>query len=122
MVAGPPVLSRTGSPPPGRAIRTRARAAWDRHGAPRLQVLVAREHRGLTAPLIAITVMSWLGTILSPALIRWPMLLCLLSPRLPFLLLAAKSSPAAAVVATVARTERRASWPDPSFRNGASSI
>jgi hypothetical protein len=48
--------------------------------------------------------MSWLGTILSPALIRWPMLLCLLSPRLPFLLLAAKSSPA--VVFLVLATAR----------------
>jgi len=75
------------------------RAAWNRHGVPRLRVLVAREHRGLTVPLLAITVVSSLGTLLAPALLRWPLLLCLLSPRLPFLLLAADSSPLVAFLA-----------------------
>ena len=35
---------------------------------------------------------------------------------------ACRRETAAAVVATVARTDRRASWPDPSCRNGVSSI
>jgi hypothetical protein len=40
-------------------------------------------------PISAISVISAIGTVLSPALFQTPLVLSLLSPRLPFLLLAA---------------------------------
>ena len=40
-------------------------------------------------PISAISIISGIGTVLSPALFKAPLILSLLSPRLPFLLLAA---------------------------------
>ena len=40
-------------------------------------------------PISAISVVSGIGTLLSPALFKAPLVLCLLSPRIPFLVLAA---------------------------------
>ena len=40
-------------------------------------------------PISAISIISAIGTVLSPALFKAPLILSLLSPRLPFLLLAA---------------------------------
>ena len=40
-------------------------------------------------PISAISIISAIGTVLSPALFKGPLILSLLSPRLPFLLLAA---------------------------------
>jgi hypothetical protein len=103
MVAGPPVLPHPDAPSPGGAVRIRVQAIWTRHAEPRLRVLVAREHRRLTLPLAGLTVVSSVGTALAPTLLEWPLLLCLLSPRLPFLLLAAHDSPLAVflLIATV---------------------
>jgi hypothetical protein len=55
--------------------------------------LAAREHRRLTLPLAAISIVSTLATAASPWLARWPLVLAMLSPRVPFLALAAVGTP-----------------------------
>jgi hypothetical protein len=55
--------------------------------------VTAPDHRHLTIPLAVLTVVSTAATVCAPVLGRWPMFLALLSPRIPFLLLAAHSAP-----------------------------
>jgi hypothetical protein len=59
-----------------------AKRAWD----PR--------YRSLTLPLLGLTVASTVGIVASPWLIRWPLLLAMLTPRMPFLALAARTTSA----------------------------
>ncbi len=58
---------------------------WHRAWTPR--------YRALTLPLFGLTLVSTFATVASPWLIRWPLLLAALSPRLPFLLVAARTTP-----------------------------
>jgi hypothetical protein len=55
--------------------------------------VAAREHRRLTLPLVALSLVSTLATAGSPWLARWPLVLAMLSPRVPFLALAAVGTP-----------------------------
>ena len=59
------------------AVRARAAAVW--HHPARAQVV----------PLAGLSVVSMVGTAASPALLHWPLLLVVLSPRLLFLTMAA---------------------------------
>lgn len=65
----------------GARIVRLARQAW------------APEHRKLTLPLVALSIVSTLATAASPWLLEWPFLLALLTPRMPFLALAAPVTP-----------------------------
>lgn len=83
----------------GRRTRTRCTllltglGLWHGRIRPHAKRVTAPDHRHLTIPLAALTVVSTTATVLAPVLARWPLVLALLSPRLPFLLLAAHSSP-----------------------------
>jgi hypothetical protein len=76
----PSSLQRLGDPVRSWALRT-------------LRHVVAREHRRLVLPLVAMSVVSTVSTLGAPWLERWPLLLAVLAPRAPFLVLAAASTP-----------------------------
>jgi len=59
-----------------------------------LRHLVDPRNRRLALPLVALSVVSAIATAGAPVLMRWPLLLAMLSPRAPFLALAAGSTPA----------------------------
>jgi hypothetical protein len=67
--------------PPRRGVRQTAVHWWDR--------LWFHRARQLVLPLAGLSVISAVGTACSPALLQWPLLLVLLSPRMLFLSLAA---------------------------------
>lgn len=69
-------------------------ARWGRDRVVRgARLAWAPEHRKLTLPLVVLSIVSTLATAASPWLLGTPFLLALLTPRMPFLALAAPVTP-----------------------------
>lgn len=94
-----PVLDRrpTTDAAPGASHRgprpTAAVSRLVRRAGAHLRVLARHECRHLVLPLAALTTLSSLTTLGFPLLVRWPILLVAGSPRLVFLVLAARATP-----------------------------
>ncbi|MDY7105843.1 MAG: hypothetical protein S0880_32055 [Actinomycetota bacterium] len=87
----PPEPVRGKAPPVPRAAA--ALAGLGRRAVATVQALVRHECRHLVMPLAALTAVSSLTTLGFPLLVRWPILLVAGSPRLVFMVLAARVTP-----------------------------